>query len=108
ITTQALDLDGRSARLVVANDVTERRLAEQKVREALAAEREASARLRALDEMKNSFLNAVSHELRTPLTGLMGSALTLEHNPSLTSAERRELTRAIANTSRKLHRLLTD
>jgi PAS domain S-box-containing protein len=108
ITTQALDLESGPARLVVANDVTERELAERKVHEALAAEREASARLRALDEMKNAFLNAVSHELRTPLTGLMGSALTLEHNPSLTPTERRELTRAIGNTARKLHRLLTD
>ena len=66
-------------------DITERKRAEQALRrserkysEAFRREREAAQRLRALDEMKNTFLEAVSHDLRTPLTSILGSALTLE------------------------------
>ena len=66
-------------------DVTERKRAEQALRrserkysEAFRREREAAQRLRALDDMKNTFLEAVSHDLRTPLTSILGSALTLE------------------------------
>ena len=45
---------------------------------ALDVEREATQRLRALDEMKNTFLQAVSHDLRTPLAAILGLAITLE------------------------------
>ena len=36
------------------------------------------SRLRALDEMKDTFLQAVSHDLRTPLAAILGMAITLE------------------------------
>ena len=68
-------------------DITERKHAEQTLRdserkysEAFLREREAAQQLRALDEMKNTFLEAVSHDLRTPLTSILGSALTLEQS----------------------------
>jgi K+-sensing histidine kinase KdpD len=38
----------------------------------------AAEHLRAVDEMKTTFLHAVSHDLRTPLTTVLGIALTLE------------------------------
>ena len=41
-------------------------------RDALEREREATQRLRSLDEMKNTFLQAVSHDLRTPLAAILG------------------------------------
>ena len=50
---------------------------------ALEVERRAAESLRALDKLKNSFLNAVSHELRTPLTTVLGNSLTLERNRPL-------------------------
>jgi signal transduction histidine kinase len=37
------------------------------------AHREATRRLAALDEQKDSLLTAVSHELRTPLANILGS-----------------------------------
>ena len=94
----------------------ENRKLEERVRErttelerALATEREAADRLRALDEMKNTFLTAVSHELRTPLTSVLGGALTLEQiGPMVTSEDRQELVEGIAANARKLNRLLSD
>ncbi|MFL6102012.1 MAG: PAS domain-containing protein, partial [Actinomycetes bacterium] len=40
------------------------------IKRALEREQEATQRLRALDRMKNTFLDAVSHELRTPLAAI--------------------------------------
>ena len=97
-------------------DITERKRAEQALRrsertysEAFRREREAAQRLRALDDMKNTFLEAVSHDLRTPLTSILGSALTLEQaGASLANDHRQDLVRRIAANARKLERLLSD
>jgi K+-sensing histidine kinase KdpD len=42
------------------------------------AELEATRRLAALDELRNSTLTVISHELRTPLAGILGASVTLE------------------------------
>ena len=97
-------------------DITGRKRAEQALRkserkysEAFRREREAAQRLRALDEMKNTFLEAVSHDLRTPLTSILGSALTLEQTRfELPRAEALDLVHRVATNARKLERLLTD
>jgi len=97
-------------------DITERKRAEQALRrserkysEAFRREREASQRLRALDEMKNTFLEAVSHDLRTPLTSILGSALTLEQaGLDLPRDDALDLVTRIAANARKLERLLSD
>ena len=47
-------------------DVTESKRVEQAIRETLEYERKAAQRLRALDEMKNTFLDAVSSFFRSP------------------------------------------
>ena len=66
-TTLIHDDEGRHAMLLgVMSDITERKLAEHALRESEQREREAAERLRALDDMKNTFLAAVSHELRSP------------------------------------------
>ena len=97
-------------------DVTERKLAEQTLvrserqySEAFRREREAAQRLRALDDMKNTFLEAVSHDLRTPLTAILGSALTLQQaRLSLPQPDALDLVDRIAANARKLERLLGD
>jgi PAS domain S-box-containing protein len=88
-------------------DVTERKLAEQALQDSERRERDAAERLRALDEMKNTFLAAVSHELRSPLTSILGLSLTLEQQ-RLSVSDRRDLTRRVAQNARKLDRLLKD
>src|SRR5437899_9864239 len=90
-------------------DITSLKQAEEDHARALEIEREASARLRSLDELKNTFLQAVSHDLRTPLTSLLGSALTLEREDvELEPEVQLDLVRRIAGNARKLLRLVTD
>jgi PAS domain S-box-containing protein len=90
-------------------DITTLKQAEEDLGRALDIEREASARLRSLDELKNTFLQAVSHDLRTPLTTLLGSALTLEREDvELDPDVQLDLVRRIAGNARKLLRLVTD
>jgi PAS domain S-box-containing protein len=88
-------------------DVTERKEAQTQLERALAAERDATQRLRSLDEMKNTFLQAVSHDLRTPLAAILGLAITLERGDvQLDEADSRDLARRIASNARRLDRLV--
>src|SRR5205823_4794750 len=64
-------------------------------------------RLRALDEMKNTFLAAVSHELRSPLTSILGLALTLERH-KLPKEDETDLLARLSANARKLDSLLRD
>jgi PAS domain S-box-containing protein len=90
-------------------DITNLKRAEEELAHALDLEREASARLRSIDELKDTFLQAVSHDLRTPLAAVLGSALTLERDDiALAPEEERDLIRRIAMNARKLQRLVTD
>ena len=90
-------------------DITERKRTEEQLEQAWQKEIEAGRQLRALDDMKNTFLQAVSHELRTPLTAVLGSALTLEREDvELAPEDQRSLLKGIANNARKLNQLLTD
>jgi PAS domain S-box-containing protein len=90
-------------------DITERKHAEAQLERALAVEREAAQRLRALDEMKNTFLQAVSHDLRTPLAAILGLAITLERGDvELEPEDARDLAGRIAGNARRLERLVTN
>src|SRR5205823_15079141 len=76
---------------------------------ALEREREASRRLRVLDQMKTTFLQAVSHELRTPLTTILGSALTLSNTDlAIPTVDAADLLARLVDNARKLDRLLSD
>lgn len=64
-------LQGTTA-VFVGIDITERKQAEQEIRNALAKEKEFS-------ELQSRFITMTSHEFRTPLTTILGSAELLEH-----------------------------
>jgi len=90
-------------------DISERKRAQEDLERALDVEREAAVRLRALDEMKDTFLQAVSHDLRTPLAAILGMAITLERGDvGLTPEETRELAGRIEHNARRLERLVTN
>ncbi len=108
-TTFIADSDGEPLFLQgVLMDITERKLAEQALRESARRERDAAERLRALDEMKTTFLAAVSHELRSPLTSILGLSITLERAPEMPVDDRVDLLERLAFNARKLDRLLKD
>jgi PAS domain S-box-containing protein len=90
-------------------DITDSKQAEQAVRKALERERAATRRLRALDELKNTFLDAVSHELRTPLAAVIGIALTLKRSGAdLAEGDTIDLVARLVANAKKLDRLLID
>jgi len=97
-------------------DITEQKQAEEALRQALERERwalererQAARQLRALDELKNTFLDAVSHELRTPLATVIGIALTLQRaGSSLPEEDTADLVDRLVANAGKLDRLLAD
>ena len=90
-------------------DITDQKLAEEALRQALERERQAAQELRALDEMKNTFLDAVSHELRTPLATVIGIGLTLQRaGSSLAEEDTVDLVDRLVANAGKLDRLLAD
>jgi PAS domain S-box-containing protein len=89
-------------------DITAQRRAVELERD-LGIERATGQRLREIDELKNTLLQAVSHDLRTPLAAILGLAITLERDDiEVDREEVRELGARIATNARKLDRLVND
>ncbi|GGT09724.1 hypothetical protein GCM10010156_77910 [Planobispora rosea] len=93
------------------HDITERRRAEQALREAYAAEQAMVARLKELDTAKDAFLSTVSHELRTPLTSLIGY-LEIVADPQAgvveAAAPGRRMLEAMVRNAARLQHLVED
>jgi PAS domain S-box-containing protein len=58
--------------IVVSQEVTERKKAEDELKETLKKLQVANEELRRLDRKKDDFLSNVSHELKTPMISVMG------------------------------------
>jgi PAS domain S-box-containing protein len=100
-------LEWPTGQLVVARDVTGRRRVEQQLRDSLEREQASTRQLRALDQMKGTFLQAVSHDLRTPLASVLGIAVTLQHHQQeLESGDAADLLHRLSRSARKMDRLL--
>jgi len=98
-----------TGQLVVARDVTERRRVEQQLRDSLEREQASTRHLRALDQMKSTFLQAVSHELRNPLASVLGIAVTLQRRHlDLDRDDIADLLHRLSRSARKMDRLLND
>jgi PAS domain S-box-containing protein len=96
---------GQDARyLITAEDITERVRTEQALEAALAAERQAVARLTEVDRTKDAFVSSVSHELRTPITNIVGYLELLLEGAygETTGAQDQALGRIDANSNRLL------
>ncbi len=61
--------------------------------------------LRRSDELKTSLLRSVSHDLRTPLTSIIAAGAALD-SPSITPAERHDLSEAVVEQGQRLSRMV--
>ncbi|MDQ3618754.1 MAG: PAS domain S-box protein [Actinomycetota bacterium] len=77
----------------IARDITDRKRAEQTLRESAEELRAAKQEAERANQAKNDFLSRMSHELRTPLNAILGFAQLMEMD-SL-SSEHRESTNEI-------------
>ena len=71
----------------------------------MQAEAIEAAALRRSDELKTALLRSVSHDLRTPLTSMIAAGAALD-SPTITPAERHELSVAIVEEGERLSRLV--
>lgn len=95
--------------LLHLQNVTDEREAQQHLAVALQTEREAVARLEALDEERNVFVATVSHELRTPLTNILGYAdVLLDDESGTLTADQRAIVERINRNAERLHRQVKD
>jgi PAS domain S-box-containing protein len=66
----------------IVQDVTEKKISEEKLKESEKILREQNIELRKLDKIKNDFITFAAHELKTPLISISGYTdyILLKHN----------------------------
>jgi len=91
----------------MTRDITDRKQAEEALRQKMAELQVAYKKLKELDQLKDSFLSTVSHELRTPLTSIKSfSEILLTYDEDRET--QKEFLTIISEESDRLTRLIND
>jgi two-component system, sensor histidine kinase and response regulator len=99
--TPVKDIYGKITGLVgISVDITEKRIAEDKLRES-------KERAEESDRLKTAFLANMSHEIRTPMNGIIGFS-NLMRNSELTEEERGDFLNHIISCGNTLLNLIDD
>lgn len=115
INSRSIEYSGKKAVLSIARDITDRKKAEEKLREySLNLERMVAERTKDLEEEKNrvqellnfktQFMNQLSHDLRTPLTPMMALMPLLE--PHISDERDKERFQVIKNNIQYMRNLV--
>ena len=101
------DKDGKARDfLIMVEDITERKRAEEAVRESQRALREAKKEADRANHAKSEFLSRMSHELRTPLNAILGFSQLLERQDP--TAQQRSRVEHIVSAGRHLLNLINE
>ncbi len=95
-----ININGHEMVLGIDRDITERKLAEQKLNTALLKAQES-------DRLKSSFLANMSHEIRTPLNSIIGFS-ELMTDPNFDADQQSEFARIIINSGNSLLSIISD
>ncbi len=91
----------------IVEDIGERKLAEEKLREYADELNKINKELQSVDRMKNELLSNVSHELRTPLTSIKGySDLLMEGTMGEMNYQQLKAVSTVIRNAERLRRLV--
>jgi hypothetical protein len=91
----------------IVEDIGERKIAEEKLREYANELSNANKELQSVDRMKNELLSNVSHELRTPLTSIKGySDLLMEGTLGKMNYQQLKAVSTVIRNTERLRRLV--
>ncbi|BAP55333.1 signal transduction histidine kinase [Thioploca ingrica] len=88
-------------------DITERKKAEEELRQAIEVAEQAQQQAEVANRAKSTFLATMSHELRTPLNGILGYTQILSRDRTLTDKQR-EAIQIIYRSGEHLLMLIND
>ena len=95
--------------LSVGNDITDRKLAEDRLKQTLEELEAAKERAEAADHLKSAFLATMSHELRTPLNSIIGfTGIILQGYVGPLTAEQAKQLGMVRNSANHLLSLIND
>ena len=101
VSSSLFEIGGKKVIQKIVRDITERKEAEQKLKESEEKLRKQNIELKRLDELKNDFITIAAHELKTPMVSIKGyTDYILTHYKDLDFEIRKDLSLIERNSNR--------